>query len=192
MLKSTARSNDSGILLEIGGTGATYYSCPKCHATSRNPNDVQNMYCGHCHTFAEALRDEPVTTFAHLTKIHLTHRDCFSLAALTLLDSPNNPDARLVHGWVLSSFDGGEHIEHAWCEFPAIATYADDSTGPIILVVDYSQLDERAVMLPAPDLYRVWQARDIRRFTREEAIANGQRYRCDGPWPIEKPTPGST
>lgn len=187
MLKSppAPAENDIGVPFEIGGVNATYYTCPKCHVTSHNPHDVQNMYCGRCHTFAEALRDEPVTIFAHLTKTHLTHRDCFSLAALTLLDSPNNPEARLVHGWIRSSFDS-EHVDHAWCEFPATATYADGSTGPIVAVVDYAQLDERAVILPAPDLYRVWQARDVRRFTREEAIANAQRYGCDGPWPIEK------
>lgn len=174
--------------LQIAGANATYYTCPKCHAASYNWHDVQQMYCGCCHTFAEALRDVPVTEFAHLTNIHLTHRNCFSLAALTLFDSPNNPDARLVHGRILSSF-AGEHVEHAWCEFPATATYEDGSTGPIIAVVDYSQLDKRAVFLPAPDLYRVWQARDIRRFTRDEAIANAVRYGNDGPWPIEKSSP---
>lgn len=184
-----ARSDDVGIPIQIGGIGATYYACPKCHAVSHNPSDVSNMYCGRCNTFAEQLRDEPVITFAHLTKTPLTRRDCFSLAVLTLLDSPDNPDARLVHGWIRSSFDAGQHVEHAWCEFPATATYEDGSTGPIVAVVDYSQIDERALILPAADLYRAWEARDIRRFTREEAIACGLRYGHDGPWPVEKSSP---
>jgi len=177
------------IQMQIGGANATYYACPKCHVVSHNPHDVRNMYCGSCHTFAESLRDQPVTTFARLTKMHLTHRDCFSLAILTLFDSPNNPDARLVHGWIPGSLGSGEYIEHAWCEFPGTATYEDGSTGPIVIVVDYTQLDERAVFLPAPDLYRVWQARDVRRFTRDEAIVNALRYGRDGPWPIEKSSP---
>lgn len=180
-------ATDSGLRVEVGGGNATYYTCPKCHVVSHNPHDVRNLYCGRCLVSAEQLRDEPVTIFAHLTSTCLTHRDCFSLAALTLLDNPQNPDARLVHGWILSSFEPGEHIEHAWCEFPAEAEYTDDSIQPIIVVVDYSQLDERAVILPAPDLYRVWQARDIRRFCRAELIANVLRYGLDGPWPIQPP-----
>jgi hypothetical protein len=191
MVKMIANEKNDGIgiPLEVGGVNATFYACPKCHAVSHNPHDVLHMYCGRCHKFAEQFRDDPVTIFAHLTKVHLTHRDCFSLAALTLLDSPDNPDARLVHGWIRGSFGVGEHIEHAWCEFPATATYEDGSTGPIITVVDYTQIDGRAIILPAPDLYRAWQVRDIRRFTREEAIANAKRYGRDGPWPIEKSPP---
>lgn len=184
-----SRDNEADAHLEIAGVNATRYVCPKCHAVSHNPHDMLHMYCGRCNLFAEQLRNEPVTTFAHITPTPLTRRDCFSLAALTLMDSPNCPQARLVHGWVRGSFGAGEHIEHAWCEFPAEATYSDGSTGPVLVVVDHAQLDERAVVIPAEDLYAVWQARDLRRFTRAEMIAAALRHGHDGPWPTEESCP---
>jgi hypothetical protein len=29
-------------------------TCTTCRKTSRNPNDIENHYCGHCHRFHEA------------------------------------------------------------------------------------------------------------------------------------------
>src|SRR6266568_7921006 len=27
------------------------FTCPDCHTTSHNPNDITNQYCGNCHEF---------------------------------------------------------------------------------------------------------------------------------------------
>lgn len=167
----------------------TSYVCPKCHAESFNPNDAKHYYCGACHTFAADLRDEIVTEFAHLTTQILTRKDCYSLAALTLMDSPNNDKARLVHASVVNLLEPGTRTGHAWTEFPAIGTYEDRSEGPIIVVSDYSQVDERARFMPQDEYYKLLQPVDIRRFTRDEMIAMAQRYGNDGPWPDE-PEPG--
>jgi hypothetical protein len=28
-----------------------YFACPECKRISFNPNDISNLYCGHCHKF---------------------------------------------------------------------------------------------------------------------------------------------
>jgi hypothetical protein len=33
--------------------GETSITCLACGFTSRHPNDVEQRYCGHCHTFHE-------------------------------------------------------------------------------------------------------------------------------------------
>jgi ribosomal protein S27AE len=38
------------------------YTCPHCGATSHNPNDERERYCGRCHLYAsdiEALQEDP-------------------------------------------------------------------------------------------------------------------------------------
>lgn len=164
---------------------ADSYTCPKCHIVSYNPNDIKNLYCGACHTFAQDLRDEPVTTFEHICPTKLTRRDCFSLAILTLLESSDNSEARLVHGWVRDSFNPGRYVEHAWCEFPAVATYSDGTEAPITVVVDYSQLDENARIWPREEIYKAMGVRDCKYFTHAEAVALALRFGCDGPWKEE-------
>src|SRR5260370_11773374 len=106
-------------------TTATLYECPKCYFVSHNPNDAANFYCVRCHQFADDMRDEEVTDFKAFTDMKLTRKDCFTLALLTL--TPNdNPDLRLLHGWVTSSFTG-ESIQHVCSEPPPVAPYYDAS-----------------------------------------------------------------
>jgi hypothetical protein len=156
------------------------YECPKCHIVSYNPNDVANFYCGRCHQFADDLRNEEVTDFKHITTLKLTRKDCWTLALLALADS-GNPDWRLVHGWITSTFTG-EPIQHAWCEAPAVATYEDGSQGPVTVAVDHTQVDERARIYPAELMYEKTSARDMQRFTLTEAIRNALAAGHDGPW----------
>jgi len=159
---------------------ASSFECPKCHAVSHNPNDATNCYCGRCHQFVEDMRNEQVTDFKHITDLYLTRKDCFTLAMLTLADSGNR-DCRLVHGIVTSSFTG-EAIQHAWCEMPAIGTYEDGSGCPITMAIDLTQLDERARIVPADLLYEKTRARNLKRFTLAEAIAQALTAGRDGPW----------
>lgn len=35
--------------------GGTAFKCLRCHSVSRNPNDVENHYCGHCHVFHDNI-----------------------------------------------------------------------------------------------------------------------------------------
>lgn len=35
---------------------APSYTCPNCHRTSYNEDDVQHQYCGHCHASSETVR----------------------------------------------------------------------------------------------------------------------------------------
>jgi len=148
--------------------------------TSHNPNDVANFYCGRCHQFAEHLRHEQVTDFKHITDLYLTRRDCFTLALLTLADC-KNPEGRIVHGWVTSTFTG-EVIQHAWCELPGRATYDDGSEGLITVAVDLTQLDEGARIVPAEWLYEQIRPHNMKRFTFEEACAQALIHGHDGPW----------
>lgn len=30
-------------------------TCPQCHWTSYNPNDVRCEYCGHCHQYHDTM-----------------------------------------------------------------------------------------------------------------------------------------
>jgi hypothetical protein len=159
------------------------YECPKCRFVSHNPNDVANWYCGRCHTFAEDLRKEQVTDFQRITKLYLTREDCFTLALLELTDK-GNPDSRLVHGIVTNSFTG-KPTEHAWVETPAIATYTDGSQGPITAAVDLTQIDERARIMPAEQLYTLTGARDFKRFTLAQGMAHAAAAGHDGPWDTE-------
>lgn len=179
----TAAVTDLSDVSWPSGSGAPHcYNCPKCHRQNFNPNDVANLYCGFCHVFAEDLRDEPVTLFAHLTPTKLTKRDCFSLAILTLLDSPDIPEGLLVHGLLRDSWKPGQWNQHAWCEFPATAIYADDSEGPITVVCDYSQPDERAYLVPRDLFYAQTGACHMKYFTRSEAVARALKAGNDGPW----------
>jgi ribosomal protein L37AE/L43A len=156
------------------------FECPKCQSVSHNPNDAANWYCARCHQFVEDMRDEQVTDFKHITDLFLTRRDCWTLALLTLTDC-KLPAARLVHGVVTSSFTG-KPILHAWCEMPATATYEDGSEGPITVVVDHTQIDPRAVIIPADRFVELTGARAAKRFTLDEAIAQALLFGHDGPW----------
>lgn len=156
------------------------FECPKCHAVSHNPNDLANLYCGRCHQFVEDMRREQVTDFKHITDLYLTREDCFTLALLELTDN-GNPDSRLVHAWVVNTFTG-KNIEHAWVETPAKATYEDGSEGPITVVVDLTQIDERSRILPADLLYEKIGARDMKRFALADAMAHAAAAGHDGPW----------
>ena len=169
----------SATLLQKGAPRPSF-DCPKCHARSFNPNDIANLYCGRCHQFVEDMRNEEVTEFKHVSRLRLTRKDCFSVALLALYTS-DNPAARLVHGWVTSSFDG-EAIQHAWCEMPAIGTYEDGSQGPITVAIDHTQLDPRARLVPAEWLYEQTGARDLKRYTLAAAIAQAFKAGHDGPW----------
>ena len=33
-------------------------TCPRCHMTSYNPNDIEARYCGNCHAFHEHLQEK--------------------------------------------------------------------------------------------------------------------------------------
>jgi ribosomal protein S27AE len=39
----------------IGTMGRPRFECPRCHAVSFNPNDVELGYCGRCHEFTGAV-----------------------------------------------------------------------------------------------------------------------------------------
>jgi ribosomal protein S27AE len=47
-----------GIACLVGGPRirllATSFTCPKCGATSHNPNDLREGYCGRCHEWTRA------------------------------------------------------------------------------------------------------------------------------------------
>lgn len=32
-------------------------TCPRCHRTSYNSNDIANKYCGNCHQFHDMMTD---------------------------------------------------------------------------------------------------------------------------------------
>jgi hypothetical protein len=51
-----------------------------------------------------------------------------------------------------------------------------------VVVVDYSQLDERARIAPRDMLYERMHLIDLKRYTRDEAIAEALRAGMDGPW----------
>jgi hypothetical protein len=161
-------------------TTADSFECPKCYFVSHNRNDIANLYCIRCHQFVEDMRSERVTDFAHITKLYLTRKDCYTLALLALTDS-GDPQARLVHGWCMNSFTG-KLSEHAWVEMPATATYEDGSEGPITVAVDYTQINERTRIVPAHLLYEAVQPRDCKRFTLAEAMAHAAAKGDDGPW----------
>lgn len=156
------------------------FECPKCHFVSHNPNDLANWYCVRCHQFVDDMRNEQVTDFKHITDLYLTRKDCFTLALLALTEA-KNPEARLVHGLVVSSFTG-KLTEHAWVEMPAIATYEDGSKAPITVAWDLTQIDERARIYPADLMYEKTGARDLKRFTLAEAMAHAAAAGHDGPW----------
>jgi hypothetical protein len=158
------------------------FKCPKCESVSHNQNDIANWYCGRCHQFVEDMRNEQVTDFKHISDLYLTRKDGFTLALLSLTDC-GNPDARLVHGWVVNSFTG-KPTEGAWVETPAIATYEDDSQGPITVCVDLTQIDERARIYPADLMYEKTGACDLKRFTLAEALAHAAAAGHDGPWDL--------
>ena len=112
--------------------------------------------------------------------MHLTRKDCFTVALLALTDC-KLPAARLVHGLVVNTFTG-KLTEHAWCEMPAIGTCTDGSQVPITVAVDLTQIDERARIYPAEQLYEKFEPRDLKRFTLAEAMAHAAAAGHDGPW----------
>lgn len=36
---------------------AESFTCPQCHRTSFNPNDIKARYCGACHLFEDQMQD---------------------------------------------------------------------------------------------------------------------------------------
>jgi len=117
---------------------------------------------------------------SNISDLRLTRKDCFTLALFTLVDS-DNPGCRLVQGWVTSTVTG-ESIQHAWCEMPATGTYEDSSEGPIIVVIDYTQPDEHARIIPAELFYEKTGAHNVKRYTLAEAFSRASAVGHDGPW----------
>ena len=105
-----------------------------------------------------------------------------------MLRSRSNPEIRLVHAEVESSYDAGQWVAHAWCELPATFEGIDEETGerhtgiPGFVVVDMAQPDPKAQIIERDLYYEQCKPRNIRRYTFEEMIANALRYRHDGPW----------
>lgn len=164
------------------------YRCPKCQSVSYNPGDIAHSYCALCRKTVQELRLEPVLVFHAYCSLELNHTDCFTLAALTLAHFALDPEARLVHGWVPSSFEG-KYIEHAWCEAPGTATFDDDHTEPICIVIDYTQVDPRAVIMPRDFFYEKTTPRmdpPPKKYSRAEMIFNAIKFGHDGPWPDGK------
>ena len=44
-------------------TTAPSITCPRCGWTSFNLNDIEQRYCGHCHTFHEDMEENPMPPF---------------------------------------------------------------------------------------------------------------------------------
>ena len=87
-----------------------------------------------------------------------------------------------MHGFVRDSFHPERHVQHAWCEFPAQAKWSDGSVTEITVAIDYSQLDPDARIAPCAQIYPLMDVRELKRYTREEALAEAVRAGNDGPW----------
>ena len=113
--------------------------------------------------------------------------DCYSRAAHEMFRSRDNPDIRLVHAEVESSYEPGEWVGHAWVELPATFEYEDEETGerhegPGFIVVDTCQPDPKAEITPRDYYYEQTKPRNIKRYTFAQMIQNALRFRHDGPW----------
>jgi hypothetical protein len=171
------------------------YKCPKCGMTTADPDDVARRHCPFCELFAEnsvpaVVERDRIPELAHLLGGRdLTRRQCFSVAAVALLHF-GKPDSRLVHGWVRNSFDPLHHVLHAWVETSGLGEFLDDSTGqtvngPVTVVIDYTQADERARVMERDRYYEQLGVRTDpppKRYTREEMIRTMFQYGHDGPW----------
>jgi hypothetical protein len=115
--------------------------------------------------------------------------DCFQRAGFEMLRNQSNPDIRLVHAEVESSYEPGKWVPHAWCEMPATFDGIDEETGeevtdvPGFVVVDTAQPDTNARILPRDWYYEQTKPRNVRRYTFAELIDRTLRWRHDGPWP---------
>lgn len=59
------------------------FVCPLCGATSHNPHDARERYCGRCHVFVE---DEPVASARRLVgrRVRWVHDACGSCGTLVV------------------------------------------------------------------------------------------------------------
>jgi hypothetical protein len=112
--------------------------------------------------------------FQHAAKVMLAEIDAGNHAFLA--------HARLCHGKVRDSFHACRWIDHAWVEAHGTATMSDGSTQPITMVIDDSQPDPTARMLPLEVFVEKTQARDVRRYDAREMLRNALRTHSDGPW----------
>jgi hypothetical protein len=124
--------------------------------------------------------DDGVTTGS------LTKRDCFRVAAHTLLRCDYS-DARLVHGRVHNRCsDGPKYVRHAWVETTGIGVYRDGSERPITIVIDYTQIDEHNRTLPRTLYYEAMGVRPLqKRYTFARVALLAARHEHYGPWDDE-------
>jgi hypothetical protein len=114
--------------------------------------------------------------------------DCFQRAGLEMMLSSENPEMRLVHAEVPSTYEPGRWVTHAWCEMPATFGMKDDETGreweePGVVVVDMTQPDPKARIVPREIYYEKCSPRNLKRYTLNEMIERALRHGHDGPWP---------
>lgn len=113
---------------------------------------------------------------------------CFSLAAKVMLDAIKAghwewlEHARLCHGEVRDSYHACRWIEHAWVECPAVATMDDGSTQPVTVVVDESQPDPKARIIPAELFLQHTAARNVHRYDARAMMRLALEHDSDGPW----------
>jgi hypothetical protein len=178
---------------------ANIYICPKCRLVSTDTRDIARRHCAFCDLFAEESRAEPVSALrdGFFETGALSRRDCFSVAAQTLLQHALHRDARLVHGWVrkarkirnsIKARSIG-YVEHAWVETPGTETSTDAAGAriviPAVIVVDYCQVDPRARFMLRGAYYDYAGVRmppPPKRYTRELTILLGLLHRNAGPW----------
>ena len=82
--------------------------------------------------------------------------------------------------------DGFQHeglIEHAWVEFSVRSWNSEGLFSPVTYVVDHTQLDSRARLMPAADYYKILDPKGMRRFTRARALEIAFKLDTSGPWP---------
>jgi hypothetical protein len=171
------------------------YICPKCRLTNTDPRDVAHRHCSFCDLFAEELRVEPVRALCNgfFETGALTCRDCYSVAAQTLIEHVRHREARLAHGLVRAArrvrnrirARSVAYVEHAWVETPAceIGQHVDI---PALIVVDYCQVDPRARFMLRGPYYESAGVRLLpppKRYTRELTILLSLMHRDYGPWP---------
>lgn len=105
--------------------------------------------------------------------------DCFSAAAYVLLDEL--PDAQLCHGHVWHE-KSGRHW-HAWVEQEAVLQFPDYGPVTVRSVIDRS--NGHSSYLPVGAYYNLGgvDADEVRRYTRDEAVAAMLEHGHFGPWP---------
>jgi hypothetical protein len=120
-----------------------------------------------------------------LRETSLTKRDCFSVAAQTLLRC--DLDARLVHGWVRNKCnDGPKYVRHAWVETTGIGSYRDGTERPITIVID-DTLDEHDRTLPRTLYYDTMVVRPLpKRYTFSRMALLSAIHEDYGPWDDER------